>query len=81
MLALRTRFRPTDPLEGGRSGRESERVGCPGARNSGNLYNSFFSKGVRGGKERDTGERMDMCGDLWYFAVAVNPFIFFRLAA
>ena len=41
----------------------------------------FLARGCVEGKERDTGERMDMCGDLWYFAVAVNPFIFFRLAA
>jgi len=28
------------------------------------------------GRGRHTGERMDMCGDLWYLAVAVNQFMF-----
>jgi len=55
MLALRTRFGSIDPPEGGRTGRESERVGCPGATNSGNLYHSFFSKGVRGGERKTYG--------------------------
>ena len=27
------------------------------------------------GKGGHTGERIDMCGDLWYFSVAINPFI------
>ena len=34
-----------------------------------------------GGGGRHTGERIDMCGDLWYFAVAVNLLICFCLAA
>ena len=29
------------------------------------------------GKGGHMWERMDMCGDLWYLAVAVNPFICF----
>jgi len=42
-------------MEGGRTGRESERVGCPGAMNSGNLHHSSFSKGVRGGERKTSG--------------------------
>ena len=52
-----------------------------GQRTVGIFIIHFLARGWVEGKERDTGERMDMCGDLWYFAVAVNPFICFRLAA
>jgi len=75
MLALLTRFGLIDPPEGGRTGRESERVGCPGATNSGNLSFIFLARRCVEGRGRHTGERMDMCGDLWYLAVAVNQFI------
>ena len=40
-----------------------------------------LARGCVEGSGRHTGERMDMCGDLWYLAVAVNPLICFCLAA
>jgi len=54
MLALLTGFGSIDPPEGGGTGRGSERVGCPGATNSGNLYHSFFFSKEVGGGERKT---------------------------
>ena len=47
-----------------------------GQRTVGIVIIHFLARERVEGKERDRGERMDMCGDLWYFAVAVNSFMF-----
>jgi len=68
-------------MEGGRTGRESERVGFTGATTVGIFMIQPLARGCVEGKGRHPGEGMDMRGDLWYFAVAVNPFVCFCLAA